>query len=74
MSELSSNAAIGLQHFIYKFGLDLPTQYAGVNTSAGYYGFGSFILAGCIIQLVILAVLIMVKTYFGGTSSTANTS
>lgn len=72
VSELSPDAARGLQFFIYKFGEELPAQYAGVKTSAGYFGFGSFIISGCIIQLLILIVCIAIKTYYGGTSSTAS--
>lgn len=69
ISELSSESARALQHFIYQFGENLPDKYSGTKTSAGYFGFGGFILAGCIIQLIILAICVLVKIFFGGQSS-----
>lgn len=69
VSELSSEAGRALQHFVYKFGEELPQQYAGTNTSAGYFGFGGFILAGCVIQLLILSICIVIKTLHSGSPS-----
>jgi hypothetical protein len=45
-----------------------------MNTNAGYFGFGAFVLAGCIIQLTIIAVCIVIKTIYGGTSSNTSIS
>lgn len=74
VSELASESGRALQHFIYKFGEDLPEKYSGTKTSAGYFGFGGFVLAGCIIQLVILAICVMVKIFYGGENSNLSPS
>ena len=68
MSELASETARGLQHFIYKFGEELPEKYIGTTSSPGYFGFGGFVLAGCLIQVVVLFVCIIIKIIFGGAS------
>jgi hypothetical protein len=66
VSELVSETSRGLQHFIYKFGGNLDDKYDGMNSSPGYFGFGEFMLAGCLIQLLILLTCTILKIYYGG--------
>lgn len=38
------------------------------STNVGYYGFGAFILSGCIVQIVVVALCVGIMMYYGGIS------